>query len=205
MTSYRYEERFSNITGTGIQLRYVSVIIPSTNIRAWYQTYEELHLRDFLIHLFHELDNKVDKLVLQHGFGVEVGDQERDIIALAVRQQSLSHPIRLPHTNLYWLPPQDEERFRALRQESRELVDKDMLDFIRLLYTDAHTDTVDTGFDEDSLVLVARNGQGIEEKFGGRGSLDFRHVMSFGRLRSEVGNRKSRGQRRADTLEVRAQ
>ena len=93
--------------------------------------------------------------MLQHGFGVEVGDQERNIIALLVRQQRMSHRIQLSNTNLYWLPPQDEERFRALRQESRELVDKDMLDFIRLLYTDAHTDTVDAGLDENSLVLIA--------------------------------------------------
>ena len=84
-------------------------------------------------------------------------------------------------------------------------MDKDMFDFIRLLYTDAHTNTVNTGLDKDFLILVTRNGQGIEEEFGGRGSLDFRHVMSFGGLRSEVGNRKRRGQRRADTLEVRAQ
>lgn len=80
-----------------------------------------------------------------------------------------------------------------------------MLDFIRLLYTDTHTDTVDTGFDKNFLVLVTRNCQGIEKEFGGRGSLDFRHVMSFGRLRSEVRNCKSRGQRRADTLKVWAQ
>lgn len=84
-------------------------------------------------------------------------------------------------------------------------MDKDMFDFIRLLYTDAHTNTVNTGLDKDFLILVTRNGQGIEEEFGGRGSLDFRHVMSFGGLRSEVGNRKRRGQRRADALEVRAQ
>jgi hypothetical protein len=41
-----------------------------------YVAYEELHLRDLLVDLFHELDNKVDQLMLQHLLGVEIGDQE---------------------------------------------------------------------------------------------------------------------------------
>lgn len=39
-------------------------------------TYEELHFRNLLINLLHELDNKVDQLVLQHLLGVEVRNQE---------------------------------------------------------------------------------------------------------------------------------
>lgn len=70
-----------------------------------------------------------------------------------------------------------------------------MLDFICLLYPDAHTDTVHTGFDEDFLVLVARNGQGVQQKFGGAGSLDFRYVMSFRGLRGEIRNREGCRQR----------
>lgn len=46
-------------------------------------TYEKLHLGNFLVNLFHELDNKVHQLVLQHGFCVEVCDQEGDIISLS--------------------------------------------------------------------------------------------------------------------------
>jgi hypothetical protein len=38
--------------------------------------YEKLHLRDLLVHLLHELDDKVHQLVLQHLFGVKVRDQE---------------------------------------------------------------------------------------------------------------------------------
>jgi hypothetical protein len=45
-------------------------------------TYEELHFRDFLVDFFHELDDEVDKLMLQHLFRVEVRDQERDIVPL---------------------------------------------------------------------------------------------------------------------------
>ena len=45
-------------------------------------TYKEFHLGNFLIDLFHELNDEIDQLVLQHGLRVEVGNQERDIIAL---------------------------------------------------------------------------------------------------------------------------
>ena len=55
------------------------------------------------------------------------------------------------------LPPQNKERFRALRQKTRELVNENMFYFIGLLdlYTDAYT--IDTRFDEDLLVLVSRD------------------------------------------------
>lgn len=43
---------------------------------------EELHLRDLLVHILHELNNEVHQLVLQHLLGVEVGDEERNVIAL---------------------------------------------------------------------------------------------------------------------------
>ena len=48
---------------------------------------EELHLRDLLVHILHELDDKVHQLVLQHLLGVEVGDEERNVIALPNDQQ----------------------------------------------------------------------------------------------------------------------
>ena len=38
--------------------------------------YEELHFRDLLVDFLHELNDKVDELVLQHFLGVEVGNQE---------------------------------------------------------------------------------------------------------------------------------
>lgn len=35
-------------------------------------SYEELHLGDFLVHILHELDDKVDQLVLEHLVGMEI-------------------------------------------------------------------------------------------------------------------------------------
>jgi hypothetical protein len=45
-------------------------------------TYEELHLGDFLVHFFHELDDEVDQLVLEHLLCVCIRDQERNVITL---------------------------------------------------------------------------------------------------------------------------
>ena len=42
-----------------------------------------------------------------------------------------------------------------------------MLNFVGLLYSNADTDTVHTGFDIDLLVFVAGDGQGVEEELGG--------------------------------------
>lgn len=52
-------------------------------------TYEELHFGDFLVNLLHELDDEVDQLVLQHGLCVEIGYEERNVIALSSRCQRL--------------------------------------------------------------------------------------------------------------------
>lgn len=59
--------------------------------------------------------------MLQHLFGVEVGDEERDIITLTSVSGALYHTS--PFTAyLDWLPAQNEESFRTLGQESCELV-----------------------------------------------------------------------------------
>ena len=46
------------------------------------RTYEELHLRNLPVDLLHELNDEVHQLVLQHLLGMEVGNEERDIVAL---------------------------------------------------------------------------------------------------------------------------
>lgn len=69
-----------------------------------------------------------------------------------------------------------------------------MLDFIRLLYSNANTDTVHTGFNEDFLVLIPRNRQGVEEQFWRGTSLDLGDIMPLGGLRSEVGDCEGSGQ-----------
>lgn len=47
-------------------------------------TYEELHLGNLLVYLFHELDDEVNKLVLEHLLGVEVCNEEGDVVSLSL-------------------------------------------------------------------------------------------------------------------------
>lgn len=75
----------------------------------------QLELADFLVDLFHEVDHKVHQLVLVHGLGVEVGDQEADIVALD------------------WLPSQNNEVLGSHHHEAGELVTQDLLDLVGLL------------------------------------------------------------------------
>lgn len=63
-------------------------------------------------------------------------------------------------------PPENEEGLGSLRQESREFMDQDGLDFVGLLDLDANAYTVDAWLDEDLLVFVACNDQGGQQNLG---------------------------------------
>lgn len=127
--------------------------------------------------------------MFEHGFGVEIRDQKGNIITLVECQKHCTESItRVGSVYLDGLPPEDKEGLGALLQEPSEFMDQDMLDFIRLLYPNADANAVDTGFDENLLILVARNGQGVEKKLGGAGRLDLGDIVSLGCLRSEVGD-----------------
>jgi hypothetical protein len=45
-------------------------------------SYKELHFGYLLVNLFHELNDKVDQLVLEHFFSVEVCDEEGNVVSL---------------------------------------------------------------------------------------------------------------------------
>lgn len=81
-------------------------------------------------------------------------------------------------------------------------MDQDVLNLVRLLDLDADADTVDTGLDEDALVLVAGYRQGVQEDFGRGSRFDFRDIVPFGCLGSKVGERKGGSEGGADALEV---
>jgi hypothetical protein len=55
--------------------------------------YEKLHLRNLLVNLLHELNDEIDQLMLEHFFGVSVGDQEGDVISLLVLTSSAGREI----------------------------------------------------------------------------------------------------------------
>lgn len=84
-------------------------------------------------------------------------------------------------------------------------MDQDILDLVCLLDLDTYPYAVDAGFDKDSLVLVSRNDQRVQEDFGGGLSLNFGYIVSFRRLRSEVGQAEGGCHTTPHALEVRAE
>lgn len=80
-----------------------------------------------------------------------------------------------------------------------------MFNLIGLLDLDADADRVDAGLDQDTLVLVARDGQRREQNLGGRLGFDLGDIMSLCRLRRKIGQGQCRGQAAADALQVRSE
>lgn len=78
---YRLLKYFSMLAGN----THGAQITLSDNTSPGIQT--KLHFRNLLVNLLHELNNKVDQLVLQHRLRMEVCNEERDVVAS------------------YWLPP----------------------------------------------------------------------------------------------------
>lgn len=99
-------------------------------------TYEELHLWDLLVYFLHEFNHEIDKLVRQHLFGVEVGDEEGDVEAFN------------------WLPAQNEEWLCSLGEESSEFVDKNVLDLIGLLDANGYSNGISGRLNEAGVSLV---------------------------------------------------
>jgi hypothetical protein len=98
---------------------------------------------------------------------MEVGDQERNVVALPPRfspsSRESSTVAPLVQTHLNRLSPQNEEVFGSLRQEPRELVHENILDLVGLLDLDRDADRVDGGFDEHTLVFVPGHGQRVQK------------------------------------------
>lgn len=73
----RYDS--ATIRARALRLSFISLISRSTSSMNLNRTDE---LRRMVTRLDSGLDDEVDDLVLQHGLGMRVGDEERDIIAL---------------------------------------------------------------------------------------------------------------------------
>lgn len=74
-------------------------------------------------------------------------------------------------------------------------MDENVFDLICLFYADADSDTVDTGFYQDFLILVPRNRQRIEENFWRARGLYLRDIVPFRSLGSKVCQGESSSQR----------
>jgi len=118
---------------------------------------------------------------------VEVGDQERDVVALDR------------------LPPHNVEGLGSLRQEPCELVDQDVFNLICLLDLDAYAHTVDAGLDVYAFMLIPRYGKRVQDDFGRARGFDLGNIVALGGLGRKVGEGEGGCERRAHALEVRAE
>lgn len=93
----------------------------------------ELHLADLLVNVFHELDNKVDELVLVHLLNVEVGDEEADVIVLS--KEARGERVRLRKSSppyLDGLAAKDDKVLSTLHEEAGELLAEDLFNLVGL-------------------------------------------------------------------------
>lgn len=110
------------------------------------------------------LDDEVDNLMLEHRLCVGIRDQERDIVALYCfdqRPERQCDDAGITHRHRF--PPQHHETLRTLGHKSGEFVGQDALNLVRLLDLNADSHRVHRRFDQDAFILIARDGQGIEE------------------------------------------
>ena len=82
---------------------------------------------------------------------------------------------------------------------------QNIFDLIGLLYPYADAHTVHRGLNEHALFLVSGNGQRIENELGRGSRFDFGDIVSFARLRREVGQRKGGGEGAANAGQVRSE
>lgn len=105
----------------------------------------QLHLRDLLVNLLHEVNDEVHEFVAQHDLRVEVCDQEAYIVALN------------------FFPPKDDEVLCSAHHKLSELVGEKFLDLVRLLYRYGHSNRIDGRFNKDPLLLVSGDNHGVQQ------------------------------------------
>jgi len=167
------EESLTGDTGTGVD--------------------RELHLRDLLVDILHELDDKVDELALVEGLGVNVGDEEGDVV----------HLLAGLVLRLDGLAAKDKEVVRTLSKEAHEPLGEDLVELIELLQTNRDADAVHAGLNKHTLLLVTRDHNGCAQKLLAETALNLGLVVTLNHLRSKVGNAHGRSDRRTDSVCVR--
>ena len=124
--------RLSNNTSTGIQA--------------------QLHLTHLLVELFHERNDEIDQLVLQHLISMEICNQETNVISLI---ELALHLFKSTRSNRNSLSSENDKVLGTHHHESRELMTQDLFDFICLFHFDAESDGIDGSLDQDSFLLVS--------------------------------------------------
>lgn len=126
-----------------------------------------LHLGDLRVDVLHKLNNEIDQLVLVHSLGVEVGDEERDIVSLD------------------GLTTQDHEGLGTLSQETHKLLGQQLLQLIGLLNSNGDSQRVDGSLNQNFLLRSTRDDDRVQQEFGRRA------VFGLNQLKS-IANRQTR-------------
>jgi len=77
---------------------------------------------------------------------------------------------------------------------------QDILNFVGLLDLDTDAHTVYAWLNQDSFVFISGDNKRCKQDFWRGLCFDFRHIVSFGGLRREVGEAQGGCQRGADAL-----
>jgi len=153
----------------------------------------ELHLRDLLVDVLHELDDEVDELALVEGLGVNVGDEEGDVV----------HLLAVLVLGGDGLAAEDEEVVRALGKEAHEPLGEDLVELIELLQADRDADAVHAGLDKHTLLLVTRDHNGRAQQLLAEAALNLGLVVTLNHLRRKVRDAHRRSDRSTDSVRVR--
>lgn len=120
--------------------------------------------------------DEVDQFVFVHLFGVEICDQEADVVAFD------------------GFASQHHEVFGSHHHETRELVAENFLDLVGLLHGDADPHRIHTALDEYAFLFVTRDDHGRQYELFAAAHFHLGLVVSFDDLRREIGQTHSRVQ-----------
>lgn len=106
----------------------------------------KLHGSNLSINLLHKVNHEIDKLNLLQVLKVEIGEEERNVVAL---NGGTTENLKLLGTH---------------GKETRELVNKDGLKSVGLLNLDGNTHRVNRSLDKALLISITSNDKGLKEK-----------------------------------------
>jgi len=153
----------------------------------------KLHIGDLLVDILHELNDEIDELALVKGLSVDVGDEEADIVGDgATVVKSLNDGLATKH----------KEVISTLGKEAHETLCKDGIELIKLLEADADANAVHRSLDENTLLLVTRDNNGVAKQLLAHPALNLRLVVALHNLTGKVCDAHSSSDGATDGVSV---
>lgn len=96
----------------------------------------QLHFTDFLVNVFHKLNDKIHEFMFKHLLCVKIGYQKTDVVSFN------------------GLPSENNKVFSPHHHKTHELLAKDLLNLVSLLYCYAYSQGIDGAFNKNFLSFV---------------------------------------------------